>query len=105
MTNTTDLHPFHVHIPEADLAALRDRLGRTRWPAAGPADDWSRGVPLGCLVRLARYWVEDFDWRAQEEKLNAHPQFVTAIDGQPIHFIQDRKSTRLNSSHTVISYA
>src|SRR5215217_9310058 len=90
MTNTTDLHPFHVHIPEADLAELRDRLGRTRWPAAGPADDWSRGVPLDYLVRLTRYWVEEFDWRAQEEKLNAHPQFVTTIDGQPIHFVHVR---------------
>ena len=47
-------------------------------------------MPLDYLVRLTPYWLEEFDWRAKEEKLNAHPQFVTAIDGQPIHFIHVR---------------
>src|SRR5256885_12250253 len=30
---------------------------------------------------------------------------VFPVDGQPFHARQDRKSTRLNSSHLVISYA
>ena len=31
-------------------------------------------------------WAE-FDWRAAQERLNAYPQFVTAIDGQNFHFL------------------
>jgi pimeloyl-ACP methyl ester carboxylesterase len=42
------------------------------------------------LRRLAAYWQDDFDWRAQESDLNAHPQFITEIDGQRIHFLHVR---------------
>jgi pimeloyl-ACP methyl ester carboxylesterase len=28
-----------------------------------------------------------FDWRDVEDRINAHPNFMTEIDGQPLHFI------------------
>ena len=31
MTNSTDIRPFRIDIPQADLDDLRDRLARTRW--------------------------------------------------------------------------
>src|SRR5205814_6515919 len=72
--------------------------------------DATQGVQLATMKNLARYWGTDYDWRKCEAKLNALPQFITEIDGLDIHFIhirskQDRKSTRLNSSHLGISYA
>src|SRR5256885_9565095 len=36
---------------------------------------------------------------------HAGPPHIQAKDGLAIHFLRDRKSTRLNSSHLVISYA
>src|SRR5471032_853029 len=39
---------------------------------------------------LARYWVDQHDWRAVESRLNDLPQFVTEIDGLDIHFIHVR---------------
>jgi epoxide hydrolase len=90
-TDTSTFTPFRVAITDEELADLRDRLARTRWPEAGPADTgWTRGVPLDYLQRLAAYWAGDFDWRAQEAALNAVPQSMTAIDGQPIHFLHAR---------------
>jgi pimeloyl-ACP methyl ester carboxylesterase len=86
----THIHPFRIDIPQADLADLRSRLAATRWPDAYTADDWSRGVPLGYLKRLAAYWAGEFDWRAQEAALNEFPQFTTDIDGQRIHFFHVR---------------
>ena len=81
---------FEIHIPEAELDDLRDRLARTRWPQ-GPADSgWERGVPLAYLKGLAEYWAGGFDWREQERRLNELPQFITEIDGQPIHFVHVR---------------
>ncbi len=29
---STEIHPFRIEIPQADLDDLRDRLARTRWP-------------------------------------------------------------------------
>jgi epoxide hydrolase len=87
----TEIRPFRIEIPQADLDDLAERLARTRFanelppdtsrPQTGPVlPGWEYGVPVG-YVR---------DWRAWEARLNAHPQFITEIDGQPIHFLHVR---------------
>ncbi|MGS2804842.1 epoxide hydrolase family protein [Nocardia sp. MW-W600-9] len=86
----TTIRPFHIDIPQTDLDDLRERLGRARWAAPLPGAGWERGVPTGYLRELARYWAEDFDWRAQESALNEFPQFVTGIDGLDVHFLHVR---------------
>jgi epoxide hydrolase len=47
-------------------------------------------VPLDYLRNLASYWRHKFDWRAQEARLNAYPQFITDIDGQDVHLLHVR---------------
>jgi len=84
---TTDIRPFHVDVPEDELAELRDRLAATRWPSKELVSDRSQGVQLATLQELARYWEKEYDWRKAEAKLNASPQFTTEIDGVDIHFI------------------
>ncbi len=37
--------PFKIDIPDADIADLKDRLSRARFPAP-ITEDWSRGQPL-----------------------------------------------------------
>lgn len=85
----TAITPFTVAIPEADLADLKDRLAKTRWPHP-TTSDWSRGQPLDLVRELAEQWHAEFDWRKHEAALNAYPQFMTEIDGQPIHFLHIR---------------
>ena len=86
----TGIRPFRIDIPQADLDDLQDRLASTRWPDELPGVGWSRGVPLGFLKELARYWRDGYDWRKHEARLNELPQFTTTIDGQPIHFLHVR---------------
>ena len=88
------VRPFHIEIPEDDLADLRRRIAATRWPSKELADDRSQGVQLATMRELARYWETDYDWRECEERLNALPQFVTEIDGVDIHLIHVRSNTR-----------
>jgi pimeloyl-ACP methyl ester carboxylesterase len=83
----TLIEEFRVDVPQADVDDLAERLGRTRWPAALPGAAWERGVPVDYLRELAAYWRDGFDWRAQEARLNAYPQYTTRIDGQRIHFL------------------
>ena len=85
-----EVRPFRIEVAQADLDDLRDRLGRTRWPSQIANTSWERGVPVDYLEGLAAYWRDGFDWRAEEAKLNAFPQFTTAIDGQTIHFVHVR---------------
>jgi len=82
--------PYRVDIPEERLDDLRARLAATRWPAPLPGDGWDTGVPVAWLRDLAGYWRTGYDWRAAEARLNAHPQFVTEIDSQRIHFLHVR---------------
>jgi len=87
---TTDITPFRIDVPQSDLQDLHSRLAAARWPAALPGTGRSRGIPLDELRELADYWRRAFDWRAQEARLNAYPQFVTEIEGQPVHFLHVR---------------
>jgi pimeloyl-ACP methyl ester carboxylesterase len=90
VTGNESIEPFRIDIPQADLEDLRDRLARTRWPSELPDVGWSRGAPRNYLKGLADYWRDGYDWREQEAKLNAFPQFTTEIDGQTFHFLHVR---------------
>jgi pimeloyl-ACP methyl ester carboxylesterase len=93
MTNTElDIRPFRIDIPAAQLDDLKARLANTRWPGELPGVGWTRGVPQGYLQELAEYWRTGYDWRVHEKALNEHPQFVTTIDGQQVHFLHVRSS-------------
>lgn len=89
-TNSKEIRPFRIQIPQADLDALKDRLGRTRWPDELPGVGWTYGVPVSYLQGLAEYWQTSYDWRTFEARLNGFPQFTTTIDGQNIHFLHVR---------------
>ena len=89
-TALTEIRPFRIDIPQADLDDLRDRLARTRWPDELPGVGWSRGVPLAYLKELAEHWRTRYDWRAHEAALNEFPQYVTTIAEQNIHFLHVR---------------
>ena len=44
-------------------------------------------MQLTAAEALARYWLDEYDFRRIEARLNELPQFVTQIDGVDIHFI------------------
>ncbi|HLT61312.1 MAG TPA: epoxide hydrolase N-terminal domain-containing protein, partial [Microlunatus sp.] len=87
MTNSNDIRPFRIEIPQADLDDLQQRLARTRLPQPAPTDDWEYGVPNSYLTETVEYWRTGFDWRAQEARMNEFPHYLTEIDGQTVHFL------------------
>jgi epoxide hydrolase-like protein len=86
------VHPSRIVYPERDLDDLRDRLERTRWgdELIGAGSDY--GVPVAYVRRLANYWLDGYEWRAWEARLNQYGPSETAIDGQRIHFLHVRSS-------------
>jgi microsomal epoxide hydrolase len=81
--------PFKLRITDAALADLRERLRRVRWPDEAPLEPWSTGASLEYMKRLVHHWRTEFDWRAQEEKLNQFRQFTLPVGGIDLHFIHE----------------
>ncbi|WP_291884789.1 epoxide hydrolase family protein [Cellulomonas sp.] len=86
----TEIRPFRVDVPQAELDDVADRLARTRWTDELPDAGSAYGVPVTQVRQWAEHWQHRFDWRALEARLNAYPQFTTEIDGQQIHFLHVR---------------
>jgi pimeloyl-ACP methyl ester carboxylesterase len=87
---TKDVTPFKVHVTQAALDDLKQRLANIRWPNKEPVTEWSQGVPLGKAQAFVEYWRTRYDWRRVESTLNALPQFRTQLDGLGIYFIHVR---------------
>ncbi|MFI5591822.1 TIGR03086 family metal-binding protein [Amycolatopsis sp. NPDC051758] len=94
------LRPFRAEISQSALDDLDGRLRRALWPDDLPAE---YGVTNERIRELAAYWLEKFDWRAFEARLNAHPQFLTEIDGETIHFLHVR-SSRADATPLVLTH-
>ena len=75
------LTPAPIAVAERDLAELRDRLRRTRWPERETVADWSQGVPLAYVQELCATWADAYDWRRCEAELNRFEQLRFAAAG------------------------
>jgi hypothetical protein len=103
MSEMTTPEPMRIDISGHDLADLHHRLRHARLPEFSAAEDWSRGVPLSYLKYVTAYWLDKFDWRAQERILNAYNHFKCEIDGQAIHFLHV-KSSRDDATPLLITH-
>jgi pimeloyl-ACP methyl ester carboxylesterase len=79
--------PFSLRVPDDAITDLRERLARTRFPDQAPGDPWAYGTSVDYLRGLIEYWGTSFDWRAQEARLNAFPQFKAPLHDIDVHFL------------------
>lgn len=84
--------PFRVDVPQAAIDDLRSRLANTRLPDQIPGTSWEYGTERSYLEELLAHWTNEFDWRAQEARINAFDQFTTVIDDVDTHFIHQRSA-------------
>ena len=97
------VRPYRVEVPQVALDDLAERLRRVQWPSELPGVGDAYGVPNARVRDLAAYWLDGFDWRAVEARLNSYPQFVTEIGGEDIHFLHVR-SARPDATPLVLTH-
>lgn len=78
---------FEVHWSSAEIERIIRKVSDCRLPPAPAGTGWTLGCDADFLKNLQRYWVEEFDWQACQERLNRYPQFIADIDGLAVHFI------------------
>lgn len=67
---------FRFHAEQAALNDLAGRLRRGNWPDEVAAEPWRYGPPVAYRKAFVQCWLERYDWRAQEGRLNSFPQFL-----------------------------
>ena len=88
---------FKLHVPQADLDLLHQKLALTRLPDELEGAGWDYGVPLAEVKRLVARWKEGFDWRAAEDKINELPMFTRDIEVEGfgtlnMHYVHQRST-------------
>ncbi|MEX2561291.1 MAG: epoxide hydrolase, partial [Pirellulales bacterium] len=89
-TFAQEIKPFKIHVQDAVIEDLHQRLARTRFPDQIEDSGWTHGVDVAFMKELVTYWRDEYDWREQERRLNDFDQFTTEIDGVSLHFIHVR---------------
>ncbi|MEO8780028.1 MAG: epoxide hydrolase family protein [Rhodanobacter sp.] len=87
---SVEIQQYTIDIDAQAIDDLRLRLARTRWPDEMLGSGWRNGTDLAYLRQLVEYWLDEFDWRAQEARLNRLSHYRTVIDDVPIHFVHER---------------
>ncbi len=87
MVSAVEPRKFTLAIADSEITDLKRRLSHARFPDAPPDAGWAYGTDLDYMQEIASYWRDSFDWRAQEERLNAFPQFTARMGDLDLHFI------------------
>lgn len=88
----SEIQPFQIHVSQDILDDLQNRLAKTRWPDQAENAGWRMGSNLDYLKDFVEYWQYQYDWRKNEEELNAYNHFTTEIEGTKLHFIHEPSS-------------
>jgi pimeloyl-ACP methyl ester carboxylesterase len=81
------IDPFRIDIADTVLDDLAARLERTRLPSPPIPGGGEAAETVRRIEELIAYWRDGYDWRAQERRLNAVPQYRATVDGAGIHFL------------------
>ncbi|KAF2017865.1 epoxide hydrolase-like protein [Aaosphaeria arxii CBS 175.79] len=84
------IKPFTLDIPEQELTELKQllqlsRIGPKTYESTQTAHDF--GVTHQWMTETKDYWLNKYDWRAQEKYINSFPNYTTEIEGLTVHFV------------------
>lgn len=82
---------FSISVSDEVIADMRDRLKRTRWPDQIVGSGWTYGADTSALRELCEYWADGYDWRKQEDRINAYDQEMVEVDGFNLHVLRRRR--------------
>jgi len=86
------IKPFKVKISEENLQNIYSKVKNYPWHEMPDDGGWNYGTNLDYMKEFSNYWVNKFDWRKTEEKINKFKNFKSNIDDIDIHFIHEKGS-------------
>lgn len=91
----TSINPYIITVSDEKLEKLSQKLSLASFPDELDDAGWDYGAPLADVKRLTQYWIEKFDWRKEESKINELPNFITSIEvdgfgSLDVHFVYQK---------------
>ena len=86
------IRPFKINISDKIIQNIYTKVEKYSWHEMPDDGGWAYGTNLDYLKEFSKYWVNEFDWRKTEEKINKFQNFKSNIDGIDIHFIHEKGS-------------
>ena len=86
------IKPFKVNIPDEELNKIYNKVKSYQWHEMPNDGGWEYGTNLDYMKEISKYWVEEFNWRKYEDKINRFLNFKTRIDNIDIHYIHEKGS-------------
>jgi len=86
------IKPFKVEISEENLQNIYSKVKNYQWHEMPDDGGWDYGTNLDYMKSFSKYWVEKYDWKKTEEKINKFKNFKSNIEGIDIHFIYEKGS-------------
>ena len=91
------VYEFSIDVSDETLKDLKSRLQSSRFSPQLNDVGWNYGTSSSYMREFLAYWLEEYDWRAQESYLNNHmPQYLASIEGIDLHFVHKKS---LNPKH------
>lgn len=86
------LKTFKIDVCQRDLNFIFKKVSEYPWHEMPSDGGWQFGTNVDFMKDLCKYWVEQFDWKRQEDKINSFDNFTAEVDGIEVHFIYERGS-------------
>ena len=83
---------FKINISNKIIENINIKVANYSWHEMPDDDGWTYGTNLDYMKEISKYWIDKFDWRKTEEKINKFQNFKSSIDGIDIHFIHEKGS-------------
>jgi microsomal epoxide hydrolase len=86
------IHPFRIDVPDMTLDGIHARVTEYPWHEMPDDGGWAYGTNLDYMKELCAHWLDEFDWRKHEAKINRFSHYTTPVDGIDLHFIHEKGS-------------
>ena len=83
---------FVIDVPEDGIQKIYTRVKEYPWHEMPDDGGWSYGTNLDYMKDFCDYWINKFNWREQERKINKFHHYTSLVDDINIHFIHEKGS-------------